>query len=138
MKELFLALFFFTAWPAQYLKLVNDHRTSSDMKSLVYSEAIEAVARKHSLDMAMQDVPFGHDGFSLRCDKIRKRFQKTKLCGEILAWGHDDPLDVFDGWMNSPGHRLKIENPRYTHTGLGFAISEEGHIFWTQIFLEVL
>lgn len=145
MKMLFFALLSLSFncwsqsnWTETYSQLVNEHRSELDMKKLVYSEGIEAIARKHSLDMALQERSFGHDGFSFRCNQVRKLFTRTNRCGEIVAWGHDGPKDVFEGWMSSPGHRKNIENSHYTHSGMGFAISEKGHIYWTQIFIEVV
>ena len=37
------------------------------------------------------------------------------------------------GWMNSPGHRAKILNGRFTEIGIGLATSADGTRYWTMV-----
>jgi uncharacterized protein YkwD len=49
---------------------------------------------------------------------------------EVCEW-------AVSGWMDSPGHRANILEPRYTETGVGVSFSEEGafvYVYITQIF----
>lgn len=122
----------------EYMELVNTHRQDIGVQSLIYSDYIEGVAQEHSNNMAKGVVPFGHTGSSSRCQKIITELGPANLCGEIVAQGQDNATEVFRAWMSSSGHKSKIENARYTHTGLALAKNSRGVIFWTQIFLEVL
>lgn len=122
----------------EYMDLVNSHRQDIGVRALIYSAYIEGVAQEHSENMAKGLVPFGHAGSSLRCQKIISELGPANLCGEIVAQGQDNASEVYKAWMNSSGHKSKIENARYTHSGLGMAKNPKGVIFWTQIFLEVL
>ena len=54
--------------------------------------------------------------------------------GENIAYGYPTPASVFQGWMNSPGHRENIENPAYRVTGVGAASRAGGPVFWAQDF----
>lgn len=121
----------------QYLELVNNYRASIGLKALILETDMSALATTHSSNMASGAVGFGHTGFADRCDKSRGIMGSGNLCGEIVAQGQDTAQDVFASWMGSSGHRAKLEESRYTHTGFGYFKSAKGTIYWTQIFLEV-
>ena len=121
----------------QYLQLVNEHRISMQLRPLTYQPIIEEIALSHSKGMGLHVRPFGHMGFSVRCRRLRNRLGKVQLCGEIVAMGQKDIKDVFKAWMTSPKHRDELENPRYTHTGLGIYKDELGLGYWTQMFVEL-
>lgn len=123
--------------PSLYMELVNDHRALMGLKALVYEPIIEEIALTHSKAMGLRTRPFGHTGFSYRCRRIRSRLEDGNLCGEVVAYGQQSPMDVYRAWMNSPGHRKKLEDPRYTHTGLGVYEDKDGRIYWTQMFIEL-
>ena len=38
--------------------------------------------------------------------------------------------------MNSSGHRKNILNPKFTHIGVGKAVSKTGDIYWVQLFIK--
>ena len=86
--------------------------------------------------MANKEVSFGHTGFSGRCSEAREAMDGGNLCAENVAMGQKTALAVFTAWMNSSSHRANIENARVTHSGLGFAKSSAGTIYWTHLFLE--
>jgi uncharacterized protein YkwD len=50
--------------------------------------------------------------------------------GENIAYGYPSAAAVFDGWMNSEGHRANILNPAYTQMGIGYAAGN----WWCQQF----
>lgn len=121
----------------EYLELVNNYRGSLGLASLILVDDMSKLATAHSKNMAISVVGFGHTGFSERCDESRVIMGNGNLCGEIVAQGQSTPESVFQSWLSSSGHRAKLQEPRYTHTGFGYFKSEKGVIFWTQIFLEV-
>jgi uncharacterized protein YkwD len=122
---------------SQYLELMNNHRISLGLRALSLDKDMAAVATTHSQNMASGVVAFGHLGFSDRCNKTREIMGNGNLCGEIVAQGQSTYQGVFSSWLASPGHRAKIEEARYTHTGFGYFKSSKGVMFWTQVFLEV-
>lgn len=121
----------------EYLVLMNGRRHELGINALIYSREIELKAQEHSQNMANGSVAFGHTGSSARCSAIITALGPANLCGEIVAKGQDTSLEVFNAWMGSSGHRSKIENSRYTHTGVSVIKNDSGVSFWTQIFLEV-
>lgn len=120
-----------------YLTLVNTHRHDLGINALIYSTEIEQKAQEHSQNMANGTVSFGHTGSSARCSAIITALGPANLCGEIVARGQETSAQVFSSWMGSSGHKSKIENSRYTHTGISVVKNDSGVSFWTQIFLEV-
>ena len=52
---------------------------------------------------------------------------------ENAAHGQRSPVEVVDGWMNSPGHRANLLNDEVSEIGVGFAIDDEtGTPYWIQ------
>lgn len=51
------------------------------------------------------------------------------MVGENIAYGYTSSSSVFQGWLNSSGHRANIENPNYTHVGFGLTGK-----YWTVVF----
>ena len=52
--------------------------------------------------------------------------------GENLAGRIKTPEKVVDAWMNSPGHRKNIMNPKYSQIGVGYVSSGN---YWSQFFV---
>lgn len=122
----------------QFMELVNNHRVDLGIMPLIHDESLGLIAQHHSEDMVSGIVPFGHTGFSERCAEARTILGGGNLCAENVAMGQNTPLAVFTAWMNSPGHRANIEQPRATHTGFGYQKSQTGSYYWTQIFIELI
>lgn len=123
-------------YTSQFMTLINNHRKSIGLKTLVLNLDLVDIVTDHSEDMATGAVPFGHTGFSTRCTNSRAVLGGGNWCGENVAMGQKTPQAAFSSWMNSPGHRANIEQSRATHTGFGYAKSSGGAYYWTQIFIE--
>lgn len=119
-----------------YFDIVNNHRVKIGLRPFIYSPTIAEVAYGHSRFMSEGYGRFGHGGWRNRCSRLRNDM-RTNLCGEIVAMGQRTPEAVLEAWLNSPEHRSAIENPRYTHTGVGVAKNQEGRLYWTQMFVEL-
>ncbi len=118
------------------LDLINNHRKGLGLKALKLEIDISALTELHSQDMSQGKIIFGHLGFSDRCADARLILGGGNLCGENVAMGQKSALAAFTAWMNSSGHRAHIEQSRFTHTGIGLAISSTGTFYWTELFLE--
>ena len=94
-----------------------------------------ALANQHSKDMAAKGVSFGHKGFRERCSVISAELGETKACGENVGFGDKTPLEVFNSWLSSKKHRKHIENPKFTHSGLGYGVDSDGTYFWTHMMI---
>ncbi len=119
-----------------FMQLINDHRISIGLQALTHEDELADISTTHSSNMATGITPFGHDGFSARCAEGRAILGGGNYCGENVAMGQKTVQAAFTAWMNSPGHRANIEQPRYTHTGFGYAQNSSGTYYWTQLFIE--
>lgn len=120
----------------ELIGLINDHRLEQGLAPMIKDEELSFIALKHSQNMAMNVVPFGHLGFSQRCEESRIVLGGGNWCAENVAMGYKTPKSVFNGWMNSAGHRANIESSKATVTGIAYAINNLGTYYWTQIFLD--
>ena len=67
---------------------------------------------------------FEHDGPNESFDKRIRRFLKSPLVGENIAWGtgrYGTPEGIVSLWMHSPTHRKIILMPSLNRVGLGVA-----------------
>ena len=105
------------------LVLLNDIRHEHGLSSFVASRALRAAAREHSADMLARGY-FEHDGPNESFDKRIRRFLKSPLVGENIAWGtgrYASPESIVRLWMNSSPHRRIILMPSLHRVGLGVA-----------------
>ena len=114
------------------LKYVNEDRLAHGLSPLQMNQLESSLASKHSLDMSVGKVKFGHDGFNARAKTIKKALGSTEV-GENVAEGSMTAREVVDGWLHSPGHKKNIEG-NFTLTGIGYASNKKGDIYFTQIF----
>jgi uncharacterized protein YkwD len=117
---------------------VNRERASHGLPALAWSDALAAVARGHSEDMAARHY-FDHvtpDGLS-PADRLRAAGLSYRRASENIArnQGVEDPVAAaVSGWMRSAGHRANILDPVPTSSGLGIAVDDAGMAWFTQVF----
>jgi uncharacterized protein YkwD len=114
------------------LRYVNDDRIQHGLSKLEMNTLESSLASKHSHDMAVGKVKFGHDGFNTRAKAIQKALGSMEI-GENVASGPMTAREVVEGWLHSPGHKKNIEG-NFTLTGIGYAADKKGNIYFTQIF----
>ncbi|MDX6596380.1 MAG: hypothetical protein QOE87_267 [Gaiellales bacterium] len=105
------------------LVLLNDIRHAHGLSAFVASTALHGAAREHSSDMLKRGY-FEHDGPSESFDKRIRRFLKSPLVGENIAWGtgsYGSAEGIVGLWMHSPAHRRIILMPTLRRVGLGVA-----------------
>jgi uncharacterized protein YkwD len=122
-----------TSMSTEILRLVNQHRRAIGRPPLEANSFMSSVALEHSRDMLSGKIPFGHDGFHDRIDRIRKKIGPMHVAAENVASGPMSAREVVAGWLHSPGHRRNIEGD-FKFTGIGLAFGRDGNIFFTQIF----
>ena len=69
-----------------------------------------------------------------RLQHSRLKLDNWRIMGENIAWGQRSEEEVMNSWMRSRGHRANIMNKRFSHLGIGYAISEDGSPYWCVIF----
>jgi len=115
------------------LKETNEFRKSNGLKNLVMSEELNAIAQKHSIDMASGKSKFGHDGFDNRNVFAKKSIPSMMSFAENVALDARSAQGVLDLWKNSDGHRRNLLGS-YQYIGIGIAKDKRGRIFYTQVF----
>lgn len=113
------------------LCLINRQRTAHGLRPLRLNGALARSARAHSSSMVAHRY-FSHDsldGASPFHRIHRSGYGRACALGENIAAGVGrlgTPGAIVRAWMNSPGHRANILNPRYRDTGLGVAYGFPG------------
>ncbi len=124
-----------TAYEKELFDLVNVFRTSLNLNTLTWNEAVAVVTRKHSVDMAVRKFfdhtnPSGYTPF----DRLLADGVDYTLAAENIAAGYTNAFSTHNGWVNSPGHRENlVRNVR--QVGIGVHFGGDYRIYYTQDFI---
>ena len=116
------------------LKYTNQFRKSKGLTSLIMRDDLNAIARKHSEDMAKGRSDFGHRGYDQREQQVQKLIKPFYGMAENVAYGVASGKQVVDLWKNSSGHRRNMLG-NYKYIGIGTDRDKHGVIYYTQIFV---
>ena len=112
------------------LCVLNATRERHGIRPLRMNSRLSRAARRHARDMVRRNY-FSHDsmGGASFVDRIRHAGYLDGAgawaVAENIAWGshhYSAPRRILHIWMNSPGHRANILNPRYRDIGIGLAL----------------
>ena len=115
------------------LSYTNQFRRSKGKAELIMRDDLNAIARKHSENMAKGRIGFGHDGFDQRHSQVKRIFKSCTMA-ENVAYGASDGREAVKIWKNSSGHRSNMLG-NYKYIGIGTAKDRRGTIYYTQIFV---
>lgn len=107
--------------------LVNAERKKAGVPALKWDDELFAASELRAAECYVyfsHTRPNGESCFSAT----------EKAYGENIAMGSIDPTWVMSLWMNSPGHRANILNPRFTTIGIGVYSQSAGRNYFTQMF----
>lgn len=116
------------------LKYTNQFRQSKGLPALVMRSDLNAIARRHSEDMASGRSGFSHEGYNQREAQAEKLINPFYGMAENVAYGPRSGKEVVSLWQNSDGHRRNILG-NYKWIGIGIASDRQGVIYYTQIFV---
>ncbi len=123
-------------WRAEILALVNAERLRAGLNPVVSSVTLTRQATRYACEMIQYDF-FDHvnpvTGSTLG-DRAREFGYDFYVVGENLGAGQATPQQVFRDWMNSPGHRRNVLDPRFVELGVGVAVGGRYQIYWVQEF----
>lgn len=123
------------------LSLVNNERAVFGLQPLCGNSKLDTAALRHAEDMAENHFHSheGSDGStpgSRIADSGYLDEGEVTGAGENVGMGYKTIHDMFNGWMNSPGHYAQIVHPTYRE--MGFAVEgdegDEGGKKWCQTF----
>lgn len=122
----------------QFLKLINDYRSTNGLGPLKISIALTNAADWMSRDMAMKNYfshtdSLGRDPFA-RMAAFNYAYQAYR--GENLAAGYTTAAQVFVQWMNSPSHNAIMLNANFRVLGISreYNASALYRWYWTADF----
>jgi uncharacterized protein YkwD len=118
--------------------LVNNERASRNLPRLIKNNFLTISAKSYANHLASNDFlsHTGKDGSTMVSRNTAAGYANYKFMAENIASGQTTPELVFQGWMNSQGHRENILNINAKEIGIGYtynASSKYKH-FWVQEF----
>ena len=124
-----------TSEGAQYantvLNKVNELRSSMDLQPVTRYQELDAVAQDWSEQQAAAN------NMSHRPDFTSAYPSGWTTGSENVAWrtaGGDTGAQIFNQWLNSPGHYKNMTDPNVNSIGIGFAQTSDGKWYATQNF----
>lgn len=116
------------------LEMTNAARKDNDLPPLLANATLTKCARAHSANMAKQ-MKMTHelDG-KTPFDRLKDVGYSYRRASENVAHGDGATIeDLFQGWMNSEGHKKNILDPNVVEIGIG--LSKTGReSYATQVF----
>lgn len=117
----------------QVYSAVNQYRVGRRLPALAWSEVAARQARDHSRKMASGSRSLGHRGFGSRVAAVAKTLRLSRAAENVAR--ARSAARAMELWLRNRGHRRNIEG-RFDLTGIGAATSEDGFVYFTQIFVE--
>ena len=120
----------------QVLELCNAERKKAGLTSLQLDEELAGYAEIRAEEATRKFSHVRPNG--KYCSSIMpfSYFARFRQYGENLAGGQLTPEQAMEGWMNSPGHRANILNPRYKLLGVAYVYRPDSRYrhYWVQQF----
>lgn len=113
--------------------IVNEYRTSKGLSALGYENAGFDLAENHNIYMIAKNK-LSHDNFNDRANTLAQRANAV-MVAENVARHYHTVERALEGWLNSNAHKRTIEGD-FTHTSLKISVTEEGKLYFTQLFLK--
>lgn len=123
-------------WKTTILNLVNQERARTGLGPVARNATLEAQAGQYACEMIHYDFfdhvnPVTRSTLGQRATQFGYGYQ---VVGENLAAGQTSPEQTFADWMNSPGHRQNILDPRFTELGIAVRAGGDYGFYWVQEF----
>lgn len=116
-------------WHLELLILMNQARSKNMVGELRIDEKLNQAAQNHSNWMHANNKLSHDENGSPFTNRLNAVNYNWSAAGENIAQGYQSVQSVFNGWMNSSGHRANILNSRYVDVGFGWTGT-----FWTADF----
>jgi uncharacterized protein YkwD len=108
---------------ARIVELTNQARAANGLPPVSANAALDASAEAYSLAMATGNFfsHTGQDGSTFSSRNEAAGYTGWTWMAENIAAGYQSADEVFQGWMNSPGHRANILSASAREIGVGHA-----------------
>lgn len=117
----------------EILDLINAHRVSIGLTSLIQNEQIRTQTNSHTQYM-INNSSASHDNFFNRKSYLIAHANAEKV-SENVAYGYTKAESVVSAWLRSDGHKLNIEG-NHTHFSISAEQDENGRWYFTNIFVK--
>ncbi len=121
----------------EIIKMVNSVRAENNLFPLINDKRLNILADKKAKIMAdennLSHTAGGYKSFS---DIVKEGGIEYLAVGENIARNWKTPEEVMKAWLSSKGHRANILSKKFTNIGIGKAISQNGDIYWVQLFIK--
>jgi hypothetical protein len=121
----------------QLFEALNRERTAQGLSALQWDDALFKAARRHALLMLnLNRLEHQLPSESSLEGRLAEAGARFSVIAENIAIG-PNPRIIHAGWMDSPGHRKNILNPRLTSVGIA-AVRGPGGLFAVQDFSQLV
>ena len=119
------------------IRFTNKERERNNLEPFTRDEAVSAIARKHSANMALRNVLSHYVDGKNATDRGREANYRCHSLGENIHKGSWDwnaakiteasylARQIVNEWKASPNYRRKILNPRYHRLGVGVTVAAD-------------
>ena len=116
------------SYEVELLDLINRYRIQNGLVPLRVNKSLMQASRYHAADMANENY-FEHATHNSNSHSLQRGISTFKRIGrfydgfantENIGAGYTSPQSVFEGWVNSPGHKKNLLNKSATHMGVGY------------------
>ncbi len=121
----------------QLFEALNRERTAQGLSALQWDNALFKAARQHALRMLNLNMLEHQLPSELNLEgRLAEAGARFSVIAENIAIG-SNPQIIHAGWMDSPGHRKNILDPRLTSVGVA-AVRGPGGLFAVQDFSQMV
>src|SRR5207249_132434 len=121
----------------QLFEALNRERTAQGLSVLQWDDALFKAARQHALLMLnLNRLEHQLPSESNLEGRLAEAGVRFSVIAENIAIG-PNPQTIHAGWMDSPGHRKNILDPRLTSVGIA-AVRGPGGLFAVQDFSQIV
>lgn len=122
-------------WSSKVIQLVNGEREKQGLSSLHYDHKLAQLAVVKGNDMLNRKY-FEHYSpfYGYAWDMAGIFDYSFTSIGENLARNSTSPEAVVQAWLKSTSHKTNMMNKNYTNTGVACVTSNNGDIYWVQLF----
>jgi uncharacterized protein YkwD len=120
-----------TAQEAELFDMINTHRESKNLNTLVFDGDAYIEASDHT-EYMIKTGHNGHANFNERAKNISAK-KPVKFVAENVGDNFKTIDEAFKAWLNSSGHKENLEG-NYTHSAISVKKDKNDKLFFTQIF----
>lgn len=121
-----------------YNSLLNLHNSVRvGLSQLSFNDRLNDAAYKHCDWMAVNGILTHNGADGQLSDRLARSGYGYVSAGENIALGQETPDEVFNSWMNSPGHKHNILSPDYNEIGIAMVEVHQNGMprkYWCVVF----